>query len=256
MELKIEKPLVILKVHTTGLDTTKDRIVAITIRKHDKDGGFKSGTRMINPECQISELAVAKHGITNEAVQNEKTFSQVGKNLFDFIGDADVAGFNIRFDLEILTEEFSRIGLDYKVYNRHVIDLHDAYMKSDPHSFASAIKKYVDPSFKDGIISTDRYTVLCEDLMGNMLRPNGENFFETLNTLGVNTRMLDVRGFFGLDGNKAVFNFGKYKGRLVSEVLQSDEGYYDWMKSDKSGLPKETLALAALIIKKAKSAKN
>ena len=34
------------------------------------------------------------------------------------------------------------------------------------------------------------------------------------------------------DGNvlkQEVFNFGKYKGRPVSEVLHRDPGYYSWM---------------------------
>ncbi|MFQ7040801.1 MAG: 3'-5' exonuclease, partial [Barnesiella sp.] len=26
-----------------------------------------------------------------------------------------------------------------------------------------------------------------------------------------------------------VFNFGKYKGRIVSEVFKTDIGYYGWM---------------------------
>ena len=29
--------------------------------------------------------------------------------------------------------------------------------------------------------------------------------------------------------NEAVFNFGKFKGRLVTEVLRQNPGYYQWM---------------------------
>ena len=31
------------------------------------------------------------------------------------------------------------------------------------------------------------------------------------------------------DKGEEVFNFGKYKGRIVSEVFKTDIGYYGWM---------------------------
>ena len=33
------------------------------------------------------------------------------------------------------------------------------------------------------------------------------------------------------DKGEEVINFGKYKGRLVAEVLKADPGYYAWMMS-------------------------
>ena len=31
------------------------------------------------------------------------------------------------------------------------------------------------------------------------------------------------------DKKREVFNFGKYKGRLVADVFKTDPSYYDWM---------------------------
>ncbi len=254
MKFKIDKPLVFVKVHTTGLDTKTDRIIAITISKYQPDGSHKSGTRMVNPECEIPQEATAIHGITNEMVQNEKTFDQVAKGLFEFINDADIAGFNVRFDIEMLMGEFARAGLDYVVHSRDVIDLYEMYTKLNPRNFAAAIKHYVDPSFKeDRVLNSEEFVGLCDNMMDAML-PVDNSLKDAVGTTGVGTKIIDIRGFFVLnEHNKPVFNVGKYKGKLVADILTTDTGYYDWMKSDKSGLPKDVILLAEKIIKKAKS---
>jgi DNA polymerase-3 subunit epsilon len=44
------------------------------------------------------------------------------------------------------------------------------------------------------------------------------------------TRNVDFAGRIVLDDQqREVFNFGKYKGRLVEEVLTVDPSYYSWM---------------------------
>ena len=41
---------------------------------------------------------------------------------------------------------------------------------------------------------------------------------------------MDLAGRMGYnEQGKEVINFGKYKGRLVEEVLKNDPGYYGWM---------------------------
>jgi DNA polymerase-3 subunit epsilon len=258
MKFKLEKPLVFVKVHTTGMDPKTDRIVSITISKYQPDGRYKSGTRMINPECHIPEEATAINGITNEIVQNEKTFDQVANGLYDFMNDADIAGFNVKFDIEMLMAEFARVGLDYVVHSRDVIDLHDVYMKQNPRNFISAVKRYIDADFpEDQVISTEKNVNLCDGILDAMMaHHHGISLKEATSAIGVNTKILDIRGFFVLnDDKKAVFNVGKYKGKLVADVLTTDTSYYDWMKSEKSGLPQDVILLAEKIIKKARSAK-
>lgn len=251
-----EKPIAFIKVHTTGLDTKTDRIVSITISKHMPDGTQKSGKRMINPECHIPNEATAIHGITNEMIDGEKTFDQLAKGLFDFINDSDLVGFNVKFDIEMLMSEFSRAGLDYTVHSRNVIDLYELYVKMNPRDFKSAVKQYTGESISEGkVIDTDEFVGFCKKVSSGMF--HGENPID-LNSeakkLGVNTKTLDIRGFFVLnEDNRPIFNVGKHKGKIVSDVLLGDPSYYEWMKSDKSGLPKDVLLLAEKIIKKAKS---
>ena len=40
----------------------------------------------------------------------------------------------------------------------------------------------------------------------------------------------DLVGMFVFDEDgKVLFNFGKYKGQVVKEILDKDPGYYGWM---------------------------
>jgi DNA polymerase-3 subunit epsilon len=46
----------------------------------------------------------------------------------------------------------------------------------------------------------------------------------------VGSNMVDLGGRFVFnDKGVEVFNFGKHKGRPVTEVLEKERGYYDWM---------------------------
>ena len=45
-----------------------------------------------------------------------------------------------------------------------------------------------------------------------------------------NSNMVDLAGrmVFNKNGDE-VFNFGKNRGKLVSEILRKEPGFYDWM---------------------------
>ncbi len=257
MKLSIKKPISIIKVHTTGLDVRTDRMVGITITKFEPSGKRISGTRLINPEREIPQEAIAIHGITNEVADKEKTFDQVGKNLYDFINDSDIVGFNVRFDLEMLMAEFDRLGLSFTVHNREVIDLYDLYVKLNPRTFKAAVAQYVDSAVAVvDPISTERYVDMLEPMMDNMLKPlesEGEDLVAIAKKCGT-VKTLDVRGWFALDeNNKAVFNIGKHKGKPVADTLINHSDYYDWMRTPKAEVPKDALNIAERILKKAKN---
>ena len=60
--------------------------------------------------------------------------------------------------------------------------------------------------------------------------PDLQNDMAALAEFSTHTKNVDFAGriVYNEDGVE-VFNFGKYKGRPVSEVFKTDIGYYGWM---------------------------
>ena len=68
-----------------------------------------------------------------------------------------------------------------------------------------------------------------------MENENGKEIKEVLKELSefsTRKKSADFAGFivFNKD-NKEAFSFGKHKGRLVEDVLQSEPGYYNWIQN-------------------------
>ena len=57
-----------------------------------------------------------------------------------------------------------------------------------------------------------------------------KNDIEFLSDYSSFTRNVDYAGRMVYDeAGREIFNFGRYKGMLVTDVLQRDPGYYGWM---------------------------
>jgi DNA polymerase-3 subunit epsilon len=96
---------------------------------------------LINPGIPISEEAMAIHGITPEILKNKPTFEQVAKTIFDFIGDADLAGYNSdKFDVPMLMQELDRCGFDLNIEARNLIDAQKIFYRMEPRTLKAALK--------------------------------------------------------------------------------------------------------------------
>ena len=70
---------------------------------------MKIKTKLINPTIPISKESIGIHGISDEDVASEPKFPEIAPNLFIFLNDCDLAGFNSnKFDVPLLIEEFTR----------------------------------------------------------------------------------------------------------------------------------------------------
>ena len=59
---------------------------------------------------------------------------------------------------------------------------------------------------------------------------NFENDVDFLSKFSSQNRNVDLAGRIILNADdKEIFNFGKYKGQLVTEVLRRDPGYFSWI---------------------------
>lgn len=233
MELNLKNPIVFFDLETTGTNITHDRIVEISVLKVFPNGKQDIKTKRINPEMPIPAESTAIHGITDEDVKDAPTFRQVAKSLADQIEGCDLAGFNSsRFDIPLLAEEFLRVGLDVDFSKKKLIDVQIIFHKKEQRALEAAYRFYCDKNLEDAhsaeadTLATfevlkaqlDKY----DDLPNDMAKLAEEYSFFNDN---VDLAGRIIRNENGIE----VFNFGKHKGKPVSEVLRVEPSFYAWM---------------------------
>ena len=113
MKLNLTRPLAFFDLEATGVNVGIDRVVEIAILKAMPDGTEQLLVKRINPEMPIPLVTSLIHGIYDEDIKNAPKFAEVAQEIADFIGDADLAGYNSnKFDIPMLLEEFLRVGVD------------------------------------------------------------------------------------------------------------------------------------------------
>ncbi len=248
MDFNLEKDIVFFDIEATGLNVIKDRIIQLALIKYTKEKPQgEELTLMINPgPVLISEEAFNVHGISAQMVANKPTFDQVADTVWDFIGDADLGGYNSdRFDIPMLMEEFARAGKELSLENRRTIDVQKIFYKMEPRTLSAAYKVYCNKEIENAHDALEDVRATVEVLKGQIKRyenvdwVDGDGFTHTapikndMTAIAAFTndkRTVDVTQRFKYNKNgEIVFNFGKYNGQIAAEVLTRDKQYYHWI---------------------------
>ena len=233
MKLNLKNPIVFFDLETTGTNITSDRIVEICYLKVYPNGNEESKTMRINPEMHIPEASTAIHCIHDEDVADCPTFKQIAKDVAKDIEGADLAGFNSnRFDVPVLVEEFLRAGIDIDLTKRKFVDVQVIYHKLEQRTLSAAYKFYCGKNLEDAHTAEADTRATYEVLKAQLDKypETLENDIDFLSTYSTYSKNVDFAGriVYNDDGVE-VFNFGKYKGIPVKEVLARDMGYYGWI---------------------------
>ncbi len=233
MNLNLKSPLVFFDLETTGLNTTRDRIIEISLLKVYPNGKEEVKTRRINPEMPIPPESTAIHGIADEDVKDCPTFKQIAKSLADQLEGCDLAGFNSsRFDVPMLAEEFLRAGVDFDMSRRKFVDVQIIYHKREPRTLEAAYAFYCDKQL-DNAHSAESDTRATYEVLKSQLDyyPDLANDIDALSKeYSSFNDNVDLAGRMIYDEKGVeVFNFGKHKGKPVEEVLKNEPSYYAWM---------------------------
>ena len=232
MQLNLANPLVFFDLETTGVNICKDRIVEISYLKISPNGKEEGKTRRINPGMPIPREATAIHGITDEDVKDCSTFKEIAKSLASQIEGCDLAGFNSnRFDIPLLAEEFLRANVNIDLSKRKFVDVQTIFHKMEQRTLQAAYKFYCDKELDDAHSAEADTKATYEVLKAQLDRyPDLKNDVKFLSEYSSFTNNVDFAGrMIYNDKGEEVINFGKYKGRLVTDVLQTDPGYYAWI---------------------------
>lgn len=232
MKLNLKNPIIFFDLETTGTNINADRIVEISYIKVHPNGNEESKTLRINPEMPIPNESSLIHGIYDADVADCPTFKEVAKNIAKDFEGADVAGFNsTRFDIPVLAEEFLRADVDLDLSRRKFVDVQVIFHKMEQRTLEAAYKFYCDKTLEDAHSAEADTRATYEVLKAQLDRyPELENSIESLAEFSTYNRNVDLAGRMIYDENDVeVFNFGKYKGISVEEVLERDPGYFNWI---------------------------
>lgn len=232
MNLNLKNPLVFFDLETTGINIVTDRIVELSYLKIYPDGKEESQTFLVNPTIPIPAKTTAIHGISDEDVKNAPTFSELAKTLSKIIEGCDLAGYNSnKFDIPLLAEELLRAGVDIDLKKRKFIDVQVIFHKKEQRTLSAAYKFYCEKELTDAHSAEADTRATYEILKSQLDRYTDlKNDIDELAKFSSHNRNADFVGriIYDEDGNE-MFNFGKYKGVKVEDVLEKDPAYFGWM---------------------------
>jgi DNA polymerase-3 subunit epsilon len=248
MKFNLSKDIVFFDIEATGLNVVKDRIIQLAMIKYRPGADeAEEWTSLINPgPVMISEEAYRVHGISAQMVANKPRFEQLADKIWDFIGDADLGGYNSdRFDIPMLMEEFARAGKDFNLENRNTVDAQKIFYKMEPRTLSAAYRLYCGKELENVHDALEDVRATVEVLKGQIEKYKDAEYIDQdgnvhpgvikndMNALASFTndsRTVDVTQRLKYNNNgEIIFNFGKYNGQKVVDVLSRDRQYYNWI---------------------------
>ncbi len=245
MKLNLKRPLAFFDLEATGINVASDRIVEISILKAMPDGSEEIKTLKINPIIPIPLETSLIHGIYDEDIKDAPKFKEVAQEIIDFLGDADLAGYNSnKFDIPMLMEEFLRVGINFDIDNRKFVDVQNIFHQMEQRTLKAAYKFYcgkdiinahsaeadIKATYEVLLSQIEKYTGKdYEDRKGNVSQPV-KNDVEALHIFTNLNKPVDFAGRMVYnEDNQPLFNFGKHKGKTVFQVFDEEPSYYAWM---------------------------
>jgi DNA polymerase-3 subunit epsilon len=257
MNLKLEKNLIVLDIESTGVNFVSDKIIELFLLKVKPNGETKEYLQRFNPGMPIPKQASEVHGITDEMVANEPSFAEKAPEILNFIGDADLAGFNSnKFDVPMLMEELGRCGFDLQVEKRKLIDVQRIFHQMEPRNLEAAYRFYCNKDLSDAHTAKADTIATWEILQAQVDKYKElENSVDSLHRFTASDSVLDLTGRIVYNNQKEpVFNFGKHKGKTVKEIFTQEPSYYEWiMRSDFSMQTKKVVTRLRLEMSESKS---
>lgn len=229
--LKLTRPLAFIDLETTGINLGTDRIVEIGMIKILPDGNRSAKRKLLNPEMAIPQSSSDIHGITNEMVKDAPTFKQAAADIRQFLDNCDLSGYNSnRFDIPMLMEEFLRADVDFDMKGRKLVDVQKVFHMMEQRTLTAAYKFYCQKDLESAHSAEADARATMEILEAQVARyPQIGNTVDSIIKFTGEEVIVDFARRFVMEKGVEIFNFGKHKGRPVTEVLKAEPQYYDWM---------------------------
>ena len=250
MILKLKKQIVVLDLETTGTWIEKDKIIEIGMVKCDPNGAQETFVQRVNPGISIPKEVTEVTRISNEDVKNAPFFKEIAGQVLKFIGDADLAGFNIiKFDIPILKREIHDIGLELKLSGRNIFDSKVIYHVNEKRDLTAAYKFYCKKELKDAHSALADASATLEVLQGQIkMYGNDTGELESLSKFSYVPKIdfVDEERKLRFWNGDYYLTFGKYRNRGLKEILEIEGSYLSWLASTDLNEKAKTVIIQAL----------
>ncbi|CAA6807919.1 MAG: Exodeoxyribonuclease X [uncultured Sulfurovum sp.] len=218
---------------STGLQE-KDRLIQVgsMLVEHGKETIITD--EVVGTHEPISFSSMEIHGITPEKLEGAAPFSEtVFKRVLDIHNDPKnyLIAHNISFDLGMLEKEgfknqytlIDTLRVSRHIFNEDINRLQylryalGLYHKEEQESWDLGIEIKAHDAISDVLIMKLLFSKIIQTV--KELYPETNAIAKIVEL--TNTPILVEK-----------FKFGKYKGKLISEVAQSDKGYLSWMRGN------------------------
>jgi DNA polymerase III epsilon subunit-like protein len=209
----------IIFLDTETTDTSEDaRLVQLAYKN-------LSGKEMVNeyfkPPVAISIGAMSVCHITNKMVSDKPDFygSEHRKRLITLLEDHVLIAHNASFDIRVLKNESVEVysSIDTLRVARHLIESESYKLQYLRYLLDIDIKAVAHDAFSD-VLVLERLYYHLEELM--------KVKFGLTDRLSILKKMIELSKTPVL---LHVLNFGKYRGRIFSEIARIDRPYLEWL---------------------------
>jgi len=245
--LRLERPLAILDLETTGLNANSDRIIQIAVTIHYPNRDAIAWMSLVNPGVPITNQG--SHKITDQDVAEAPTFKTIAPALAPKMLNVDISGHNVeRFDIPFLKAEMARAGVAWD-WKGKIIDTLSICRIKDAHTLENAYRRYVDPKGFEGGHDAGNDVAATEQLLAAQLNKH-QDLPRTIEELAEfcenrNPNRIDKTGKFIWIGDQPCINFGKHKGKPMKNV---EKPYFVWMINTE-GFPGDAILIAGAALK-------
>lgn len=229
--LQLTQPLAFIDLETTGTNLSLDRVVEIAIVRISPGGERQVKRKLVNPEMPIPDASTQVHGITDEMVKSAPNFKQIANEIKQFLEHCDLGGYNSnRFDIPLLMEEFLRAGMTFDMTGRRMVDVQRVFHLMEQRTLSAAYKFYCNKTLEDAHSAEVDASATWEILEAQLERyPQLGTTLDSILSVTGEEQIVDFARRFIMENGVELFNFGKHKGKPVTEVLRTEPQYYDWM---------------------------
>ena len=247
MKLKLDRPLAVFDIESTGINRRTDRIIELAIVKLLPDGKRETHEFLFNPERPIPPEATAIHGISDADVKDCPTFVQKAREVAALLADCDLAGYNILgFDIPLLMEEFQRADVPFVAENRRIFDAQRVYHKKVPRDLTAALSYYCNELHVDAHGALGDVEATLRVMEGQLERyPDLPRDLDGLDEF-CNPRdpsWVDRTGKLKWVDGEVTLNFGRYAGRKLRTIVAEEPNFVRWML--KADFPQDTRDIVA-----------